>query len=261
MEQRSIAMVVVVALVAVILMFALLDSGILNKGNNIVVVQTTSINCSTTSSPVAATTSIMPTIPTSTVKQSYQGCLAGSAEVSVYNGNFSTGSFEGWNVTGIGFGSAPRNIIFENNNSGYYSNKWSGYNGIFFASTYSGGIILSPGNLTSMVFQVTEPYLNFQIESPENNNIYVEILKNGKPAERSYYNTVGESGKNYSIFMNASLPLSSLLCSNVSIKVVADVVSSPGTRYDFMGIGNFYLSRNQVQTHGIIVNQSFLNAS
>ena len=257
MEKRIIAMAVAVVVVIAILGYVVVDQGVLQpKGGG----TTIAITANTTSTTTNTTTSIQP-IPTSTI-QSFQGCLSSTPTVPIFNGNFSTGNFIGWNVTGDGFGSAPLNITYQNqNNTANSSDIWKGYNGTFFASTYQGGITISPGNLTSRPFEVTEPYLNFRIDSPQENEIYVEVLKNGVPAVRDFYDTLGQSGNNYRTFMNASIPLATLFCSNVTIKVVADVVSTPSTHYDFMAIGDFYTSRNPPIDESEPLNQTFLNAS
>ncbi|MCL5008516.1 MAG: hypothetical protein M1156_01335 [Candidatus Marsarchaeota archaeon] len=262
-KKYEIALIVAVALVAVVILYIVFGN------RNSTALQNTTITTVATSSTTSVGTTITVTPPSTSTIQSYQGCLARTNKVNIYNGNFSTGNFIGWNVTGTGFGSAPINITYENSNSvnGYFvnnnytnANKWTGYNGIFFASTYQGGLSISPGNISSQVFEVTEPYLNFQIASPQNNNIYVEILKNGQPVERAYYNTFGENGGNYHIFMNESMNLAPLMCSNVSVRVVADVISTPATHYDFIAIGGFYLSRTPYPQNTGLVNQS-LNLS
>jgi len=97
-------------------------------------------------------------------------CLSSNKTLALENGNFSTGTYEGWNLTGYGFGSAPLNITWANNNSCYYNTTWMGYNGNFFATTYHCGLVLQAGNLTSKPFKVVLPYLNFKIISPYKHN-------------------------------------------------------------------------------------------
>ncbi len=201
-----------------------------------------------------ATTSaiVQSTIQTTTQQNTtLSDCLSNSPIVNLYNGNFGTGTYAGWNTTGLGFGSAPANITKYNNNSEYYNSPWTGYNGNFFATTYLGGFVISPGNLTSYAFQVTEPYLNFQISSPQSNLLYVEILSNGVPVITKQFDTYGSSGSPSGNFKNASISLTSLLCKYVSVRVVSGVVYTPATKYDVIAVGDFYLAKTPVQSPGI----------
>ncbi len=266
MDKRAGVLAAVIVVVAVVLIVAFIGPNISKQSSQS---NTTIVLNSTT---ITTTTNAVTTIrqgPSTTTIRSYQGCLSSTPTVPINNGGFSTGNFIGWNVSGDGFGSAPLNITFENsnavigtqsNNNYTKTNLWTGYNGNFFASTYQGGLTLTPGNLTSDTFEVTEPYLNFQIASPQDNNIYVEILKNGVPQTKSYYNTFSANNNNYHAFMNASIPIATLMCSNVSIRVVADVVSTPATHYDFVAIGDFYLSRNPPSIRTNPVNQTILGS-
>ncbi len=193
---------------------------------------------------------------TSTVE--YKGCISNAQEAAINNGGFESGNYEGWNVSGVGFGTAPTNIVSANADGAYYGSQWIGYNGTYFASTYHGGLSISPGNLTSDNFTVTEPYLNFKIASPYNNALYVEILENGKPFVKAYYNTRNVSGGAMSTFENASLPLTTLLCQNVSIKIVSGVVGTKSTEYEILSVGNFYMSKTPVETPDILVNETIV---
>jgi len=209
---------------------------------------------------VTATTTIaFNTTSTSTTTIPQGSCLSTESRVPIFNGNFSTGTYIGWNQTGGGFGSVPFNLTYANerNVSAYYNHTWVGYNGTFFASTYHGGIGIQPGNLTSFPFKVIEPYLNFKIISPAQEQIYVEVVQNNTPVVVAHYNT-NIAGNPYptSLFLNASIPLSLSLCQNVSINVVAQVVGGFTNSRNYIAIGDFYLSKTPVSTPGIIVNQT-----
>ncbi|MCL5100782.1 MAG: hypothetical protein M1122_02410 [Candidatus Marsarchaeota archaeon] len=180
---------------------------------------------------------------TTTVGQSFD-CLSNLPTMPIKNGNFSTGTYDGWNATG-GFGTNPFNLTQANIEGNYYNHTWEGYNGTYFATTYMGGISHYVGNLTSDPFLVTEPYLNFKIISPYNNLLYVEVYQDGVPFMRIHYNTYVSGNKNApSTFMNATIPLETLLCQNVSIKVTAGVAgATPSAVMDYIAVGDFYLSK------------------
>ncbi len=122
------------------------------------------------------------------------------------------------------------------------------------------------GNLTSAPFLVTEPYINFKIISPQNAELYVEILQNGHPAAVTHYNTYAVPTVNatnstnkfdsQSNFFNASLIVLPLLCNKVHIKIVAGLVVVQENQFNYIAVTNFYQSRQPVSTPGIIVNQS-----
>lgn len=184
-------------------------------------------------------------------------CLSPAQKVSLKNGNFSTGNYSGWSTDGAGFGSAPLNLTKANMEGAYFNHTWIGYDGTFFATTFEGGINVQPGNLSSNKFYVVEPYLNFKIISPQNNNLYVQILSSSNtPLITTHYNTYAALGNVYasSQFVNASIALSTFLCQNVTIRVVATVVGGAINRQQYIAVGDFYLSKVPVQTSGIIAN-------
>lgn len=199
------------------------------------------------SAPSSSTTTVA--IPTTTVY--FASCQSKSATAAILNGYFSTGNYYGWNASGLGFGATPLNIIYANNNSisGYYGAPWAGYPGQFFATTYHGGLSLQVGNLTSNVFQVTEPYLNFKVISPQSNLLYVEILNRNKPAIIVHYNTYVLANAT-NVFANASIPLTTLMCQNVSIRVVAGV-TGPAQNLNYIAVGGFYMGTSAVSTPAI----------
>ncbi len=163
----------------------------------------------------------------------------------IYNANFSNGKYTGWTVTGPGFGTGPLNISSANADGCYYGGPWSNYGGAYFATTYTCGTSVSPGNLTSSPFRVSPktPFLNFLLVSPQDSLIYVEVLRvngaNETPAVVGHFDTYNVSlGPNESsTFANVSIPLTTLTNKVVRIRVVASTVQPQ--RY--LAIGGFSL--------------------
>ncbi len=186
-------------------------------------------------------------------------CESLSNTTAIPNGNFGTGTFANWTVEGNGFGTNPTNISYANLNNLYFNTSWTNYKGGYFATTFQ-GFTVHPGNLTSDPFKVTQPYLNFQLVSPQNSDIYIEILSNGKPVLRTNYNTyaVAKGGAGNSMFENASIPVQMFICQDIQIKIVTGVLSQRTTSNEYLAIGNFYLSKVPVKVEGIIVNQTIV---
>lgn len=262
--HRGIAAYFIVLVILVLI--ALYLSGVFTGGNRATTTvpgggkhigNTTATTSLTTTVPGGVTSASTTTQTTTSI--AFSSCLAKSATQSIPNGNFSTGTYASWNVTGPGFGSAPFNIINANQKGAYYAAPWSGYNGTYMATSFQTGVALQAGNLTSLPFTVTEPYLNFRIISQQNSLLYVEVLRAGIPVIVAHYNTyVSPPGvKNpQSTFVNASIPVSTLLCQNVTIGLVAGIVgkSSQGTNY--IAAGGFVLSRSPAVNPTQPVNQT-----
>ncbi len=178
---------------------------------------------------------------------------------TVYNGDFSSGQYTGWSRSDAGWGDAPLNVTFADKKGCYLNRTWSNYNGIFFATTYTCGTSVAPGNLTSSQFYVnaSSPFLNFKIISPYNSGMYVEILQGGAPKIIVHYNTFNMSFSIYasSTFSNASISLSTLVNKVVQIKVVSNLVNQP---QNFIAVGDFALSDRPVQQQGIVTNITFV---
>jgi hypothetical protein len=168
----------------------------------------------------------------------------------VFNGAFSTGQYTGWNESGAGFGEAPLNLTWANAHDCYLgpSNNtvnagWnlSSYSGTFVATTFTCGLTVSPGNLTSSLFNASEPFLDFKILSPDNAGLYVEVMYNKTAYITANYDTFnvtkyGATGT-YT-FRNASIPLVSFIGEPVSIRVVAQTLQ----RQTYIAVGDFRLS-------------------
>jgi hypothetical protein len=203
-----------------------------------------------------STTTITTVEPTSTI---FQNCISYSQTTPIPNGNFANGTFENWNVSGLGFGMSPVNITSLNNQGSYYEGPWNNLGGTYFATTYEGGLTIRTGNITSEEFQVVQPYINFKIISPYNQNIYVEIVdaETNKPDIVVHYNTyINGAITPATTFANASIPVSTLMCRNVKIKVITYIVGSEATRLDYVAVGGFMMSKTPVQTPGIVVNEN-----
>ena len=101
----------------------------------------------------------------------------------IYNGDFGTGTYAGWYLTGSGFGTRPFNLTNTNLNGTYYQSQWSNYIGGYFATTYTQKHGYEPGTIYTS-FVVVEPYLNFRIISAKNPSLYVEIIQTASRQSR-----------------------------------------------------------------------------
>ena len=74
----------------------------------------------------------------------------------------------------------------------------------------------------------------------------------------THYNTYAAQNVSNpeSYFLNASMPLGTFLCQNVTVRAVAGVTGLSGNGNNYMALGDFYLSRTPASTAGIVVNQT-----
>jgi len=253
---RNVIIAYVVGLVFIVVASLLLSGYLTGGGPGKTTTATTSVPQNSTNVTSTTTMSQNSTLPTTSVY--FSQCQSKNATENILNGDFSTGSYYGWNATGPGFGSTPLNLTHANAAGGYYSAPWSGYAGSYVATTYQGGLSLQNGNLTSRPFEVTEPYLNFRIISPQSNQIYIEILQ-GTKSSKYWYNTynASNSANAASEFVNASIPLldTTFFCQNVSIRIVSGSVGTT-SNLNYIAVGDFYMSKTPKSTPGILVNQS-----
>jgi|GEM_PF-1108774 hypothetical protein len=278
MNKKAVAaFVIILILLLGVFYFTLLRNK--STGPTIIIIKnkpTTNNSISPSTNTITQITNKTPTPPSNTLTQPNTTpnktmttyCISSSGTVAIPNGNFGTGTYADWNITGQGFlnGSGkpvPTNLAVANANDGYSGSKWSNYNGSFFASTYHGGISLSPGNLTSNPFEVQEPYLNFRISSAASSLLYVELLYNGKPVIINHYDTLNASGNTnpQSTFVNATMPLLNFVCKNVSVRVISGVVGSISTKYDFIAVGDFVQSKSALNTPGIQINSTVVGST
>ena len=183
----------------------------------------------------------------------------------IYNGDFGNGEYTGWNETYAGFGAAPLNITASADSRCYQGSPWSNYNGIYFATTYNCGISVAPGNLTSSPFIVNpqKPFLNFKLISPQDDSIYIELLKanyalkngqelfsNSTPLVIAHFNTynLSVSLNSTSTFANVTIPLTPYINQALRVRIVA------ASQNNYVAAGDFVLANRPLQEKGIAVN-------
>jgi hypothetical protein len=258
MNSKAILVYILLLVVVAALVFFLLPKS--NTQN-----ATTSTTTATTTATSNQTSSASTTSTTTVAARNYSSCISVNQNVSIFNSNFSTGTYAGWSSIGLGFGTVPTNISKANANQAYYSHPWQGATSGFFATNYQGGLQVVGGNLTSTPFLVTEPYLNFKIISTQSSLLYIQILSNSTPVITSYFNSyrVPGNGQNAtSTFVNASISLLPLICKYAQIKVTANtgLVTGGNANLNYIAVTDFYLSKKAVSAQGVLVNQS-LNLS
>ena len=183
----------------------------------------------------------------------------------VYNGNFSDGTYTGWNVTNPGFGKAPLNITHADSKLCYQGVPWANYRGNYFATTYNCGVSVAPGNITSSFFEISpsKPFLNFELISPGDNNLYIEILRanyktvNGKSVYTNstvvaiaHYDTynISVTSNSGATFANVTLPLTQYILNTVQIRIVADTMNN------YIAVGDFNMSSRPRQDKWVSAN-------
>lgn len=250
MDGKKVFVVVIAVIIIAALVYYVEFS---NKAHNIYTTQTTVQTNGLNTTTLPPTTYVLPTTVNST-----SSCIR-SGNTTLFNGNFGTGTYAGWNVTGTGFGSHPNNTEVLNSNGSYTSAPWTGLSaGDYFATTYKPGLSnIQPGNLTSDQFQVVSPYLNFKLVSPQNAGLYMAIIKNNKSVFVTHFNTYATNNSNAAtMFVNASIPMAQFLCDNVNVRVVGTIVGTINTKNQYIAVSDFYQSNKQFTTAGIFVNHT-----
>lgn len=251
-----VAILVILAIVAYVLLTSHGGTGKPSSTTTVSGGKGSTVSTASTTISTKKTTAGSTTIAPTTVN--FTNCVSNQTSQEVYNGNFSTGTYAGWNVTGPAFGTAPFNLTYANMQGIYYNSTWSNYNGSYVATTFTGGTTRQEGNLTSDPILIDEPYLNFKVISPQYNNLYVEVLSaNGSwvAARFNTFNTSVNPDPN-SRFLNGSILVVSLLCQDARIRIVSGIAGSGTIKYDYIAAGDFYLAKKQVLDRGILINQT-----
>ncbi|MEM3791434.1 MAG: hypothetical protein QXL16_01760 [Candidatus Micrarchaeaceae archaeon] len=253
MHKGALAYAVILVILIVVAIILIKTS---SPSSTLHILPSTTAKSTSTSSTTTTTTNTSSTSTTII----YSSCISSQVNVSIPNGNFSTGTYEFWNVTGLGFGSAPMNITEANQNGTYFSHPWYGYEpqSPFMATTFKPGIVQYSGNLTSSPFKVTEPYLDFKLISPNYAGAYLQILESGKPLATYWFNTynISSNGSAQSHLINESISLAPFLCKTVQLKAVVKVVGAIQNKYDYLAITDIHLSKINWYTAGTLVNYS-----
>ncbi len=217
----------------------------------------------TTSISNSTTTSVMYNASTTMAQNQTYACESSNSIVPIYGGNFSSGTFFGWNVIGTGFGKAPINFSLANEKGDYYLVPWSGnsYGNAFGAASYAPNFAPSPGTL-SLTYVPVLPYLNFQIYSPASRNLYIKITPSRGIGFSIYYDTLNGSYTNTTNRLAyASINMTKLMCQSIKVSVVSNVTptqSSAGTVFSnqnlYVAVTGFYQASQPYETGGIVIN-------
>ncbi|MFG5859542.1 GH32 C-terminal domain-containing protein [Dysgonomonas sp. Shenzhen-Wh21] len=97
------------------------------------------------------------------------GCSSGDIVID----DFESGTYDKWTIEGTAFGTTPV--------QGRYPNQQevNGFDGKFLANSYNGGDQLK-GSLSSSEFKIEREYINFLLGGGKSNDIYIELLVDGK---------------------------------------------------------------------------------
>ncbi|MDE1860585.1 MAG: hypothetical protein KGH72_02590 [Candidatus Micrarchaeota archaeon] len=245
MVNKAIIAYVALAAVLVVLVFVFLK-----PSSGYIAVSSTTAPISTVSNiTVNSTTMSTSSIPV----YNYSGCIQSGAFSPVSNGNFGTGNLMSWNATPNGF--VVYNKTSLNANRSYYAAPWNGTNATYFASTYNIGTAVRSGNLTSSTFQIVQPYLRLQIISPQDAQLYVEIINNTSVKKIFYINSysIANSSNAGSYFQNASIDVIPILCQHVRLRFVAGAVGNIHNVRNYMAITNIRQAKVP-QLPGLILN-------
>ncbi len=180
---------------------------------------------------------------------------------SVYQGDLSTGTYIGWNISGPGFGYKPLNLTYANDVGCYPKFPWENYSKTYYISSYNCSPIENTGNITSSRFLVDKPFLNLQVISPKNNLDYIEIIpSNGStPYIKDQISTYSLSLSNGSLIgqgyklENATIPLTSLLGKVVRLRIV----QGSDQKYEYMIVGDIRMSDSPNQGSGFFDNITY----
>ncbi len=171
----------------------------------------------------------------------------------ILNGNFGNGEYTGWTTSGAGFGSNAFNLSYQDSAMCYQGTPWTNYNGTYFATTYSCGLSVAPGNITSSPFIVTpgKPFLNFRIISPQDNGLYIQLLHGSVPVVTAHFDTYNLSitTNGTSTFQNVSIPLTQYINQELRIKVVGDAIN----KENYIAVGDFAVAKRPIEQKGVAV--------
>ena len=147
----------------------------------------------TAATPTPATAASTPTpantpTPVPTPTQSFAG------PTQITNGDFETGTYEGWTPNDIAFGTAPSSITQANSQGLYYDSPYTGFSGNYAASSWiPTHDPRSTGTLTSDEFYIANDYLQFRAIGMNNDQLYVKLVVDGEEAMRIQMDNPGSS--------------------------------------------------------------------
>jgi hypothetical protein len=166
--------------------------------------------------------------------------VTGTGKVPIPNGDFESGTYEHWTVSGEGFGTAPSDMPQVNAQGMYIDTPYTEYQGSFAASSYLAqrdpG---ATGTLTSDAFLISRPYLEFLVTGMQNAQIYVELWVDGSPVKRL------EPDNPNTRFARVSWNVTQWVGRMGSIKVFDGSISRPR---GYIEVDDFYLTNTPTVT-------------